>query len=114
MQAPRRDFNPIRREFLMGHARPKPSRLAEKLLQIRNALGLSQTEMHRRLGVEDLIEYHAISKYELNKNEPPLVILLQYARVANVYVEVLIDDELDLPAKLPSAKKHEGVRRRPR
>ena len=98
----------------MGHARPKPSRLAEKLLQIRNALGLSQTEMHRRLGVEDLVEYHSISKYELNKNEPPLVILLQYARVANVYVEVLIDDELDLPAKLPSAKKHEGVRRRQR
>ncbi|HYH84030.1 MAG TPA: helix-turn-helix transcriptional regulator [Pyrinomonadaceae bacterium] len=97
----------------MGHARPRPSRLAEKLLQIREALGLSQTEMHRRLGVEDLIEYHAISKYELDKNEPPLVILLQYARVANLYVDALIDDELDLPAKLPSAKKHEGVRRRP-
>ena len=96
----------------MGHARPRPSRLAEKLLQIRNALGLSQTEMHRRLGVEDLVEYHSISKYELNKNEPPLVILLEYARLANVYVEVLIDDELDLPAKLPSAKKHEGMRRR--
>jgi transcriptional regulator with XRE-family HTH domain len=86
--------------------------LAEKLLQIRNALGLSQTEMHRRLGVEDLIEYHAISKYELDKNEPPLMILLEYARLANVFVEVLIDDELDLPARLPSAKKHEGVRRR--
>ena len=98
----------------MGHARPRPSRLAEKLLQIRNALGLSQTEMHRRLGVEDLVEYHSISKYELNKNEPPLVILLEYARLANVYVEALIDDELDLPAKLPSAKKHEGVRRRGR
>src|SRR5436190_15631965 len=114
MQAPRRTFSPIGREFLMGHARPRPSRLAEKLLQIRNALGLSQTEMHRRLGVEDLIEYHSISKYELNKNEPPLVILLEYARLANVYVEVLIDDELDLPARLPSAKKHEGVRRRGR
>src|SRR5205814_7973661 len=114
MQAPRRNFSPIRREFLMGHARSRPSRLAEKLLQIRNALGLSQTEMHRRLGVEDLIEYHSISKYELNKNEPPLVILLEYARLANVYVEVLIDDELDLPARLPSAKKHEGVRRRGR
>src|SRR2546421_446794 len=112
MQVPRRDFSPIRRKFLMGHARPRPSRLAEKLLQIRNALGLSQTEMHRRLGVEDLIEYHSISKYELNKNEPSLVILLEYARLANVYVEVLIDDELDLPAKLPSAKKSEGVRRR--
>ena len=98
----------------MGHARPRPSRLAEKLLQIRNALGLSQTEMHKRLGVEDLIEYHSISKYELNKNEPSLVILLEYARLANVYVEVLIDDELDLPAKLPSAKKSEGVRRRGR
>jgi transcriptional regulator with XRE-family HTH domain len=96
----------------MGHARPRPSRLAEKLLQIRNALGLSQTEMHRRLGVEDLIEYHSISKYELDRNEPPLVILLEYARLANVYVDALIDDELDLPAKLPSAKKHEGVRRR--
>src|SRR5947209_11019228 len=114
MQAPRRNFSPIRREVLMGHARPRPSRLAEKLLQIRNALGLSQTEMHRRLGVEDLVEYHSISKYELNKNEPPLVILLEYARLANVYIEVLIDDELDLPAKLPSAKKHEGVRRRGR
>ena len=96
----------------MGHARPRPSRLAEKLLQIRNALGLSQTELHGRLGVEDLIEYHALSKYESNKNEPSLMVLLEYARVANVYVDVLIDDELDLPARLPSAKKHEGVRRR--
>jgi hypothetical protein len=42
------------------------------------------------------------------------MILMAYARVANVYVEVLIDDELDLPEKLPSAKKHEGVRRRGR
>src|ERR1043165_887835 len=112
MQGPGRNVSPVRREFLMGHARPRPSRLAEKLLQIRNALGLSQTEMHRRLGVEDLIEYHAISKYELDKNEPPLMILLEYARLANVFVEVLIDDELDRRARLPSAKKHEGVRRR--
>ncbi len=96
----------------MGHARPKPERLAEKLLTIRTALELSQPEMHRRLGVEHLIEYHSISRYELGKREPPLVILLQYARIANIYVEALIDDELDLPAKLPSAKKHEGVKRR--
>jgi transcriptional regulator with XRE-family HTH domain len=98
----------------MGHARPRPSRLAEKLLQIRNALGLSQTEMHRRLGVEDLIEYNSISKYELDRNEPPLMILLEYARVANVYVDVLIDDALDLPDRLPSPTKSEGVRRRKR
>ena len=98
----------------MGAPRPKPERLAEKLLAIRTALGVSQPELHRRLGVEHLIEYHIISRYEQGKREPPLMILLEYARLANVYVDVLIDDELDLPAKLPSAKKHEGVRRRQR
>ena len=98
----------------MGAPRPKPEHLAEKLLAIRTALGVSQPELHRRLGVEHLIEYHIISRYEQGKREPPLMILLEYARLANVYVDVLIDDELDLPAKLPSAKKHEGVRRRQR
>ena len=99
----------------MGHARPRPSRLAEKLLQIRNALGLSQTEMHRRLGVEDLIEYHSISKYELNKNEPPLIILLRYAQVAGVHVEDIIDDGIDLPDNIPGPVKHSlSARRRKR
>jgi transcriptional regulator with XRE-family HTH domain len=84
----------------MGNPRPKPERLAEKLLAIRNALGLSQTEMLSRLGVEDLIAYHSISKYELGLREPPLMILLRYARVAGVQMEVLADDELDLPEKL--------------
>jgi transcriptional regulator with XRE-family HTH domain len=97
----------------MGSARPKPERLADKLLQIRNALGLSQSEMLRRLDVEDMIEYHTISKYELGKNEPPLIILLRYARVAGVYVEDLIDDELDLPAKLPGTARHEGIKHKP-
>ncbi|HEY0545619.1 MAG TPA: helix-turn-helix transcriptional regulator [Pyrinomonadaceae bacterium] len=95
----------------MGSARPKPARLAEKLLQIRNALGLSQTEMHKRLEAEDLIDYTTISKYELGKNEPPLMILLQYARAAGVYVEDLIDDELDLPSKLPGTARHTGIKR---
>ena len=98
----------------MGHARPKPERLAEKLLAIRTALGIAQTELHRRLGVEDLIEYNAISRYERGIREPPLMILLEYARLANVYVEALIDDALDLPANLPSPTKSEGVRRRKR
>ena len=98
----------------MGHARPKPERLAEKLLAIRTALGASQTELHWRLGVEHLIDYTRISTYERGKNEPPLMILLEYARLANVYVEVLIDDSLNLPDKLPSPTKSEGVRRRKR
>lgn len=80
--------------------RLKPERLAEKLLQIRNTLGLSQTELLYRLGVEDLISYKQISKYETGKGEPMLIILLRYARLAGVSMDVLVDDELDLPAKL--------------
>jgi len=96
----------------MGSARERPVRLAEKLLQIRNALGLSQSEMLSRIGLGESGYRHYISQFETGRREPSLIILLQYARVANVYVEALIDDELDLPAMLPSAKKHEGVRRR--
>ncbi|MDQ1589705.1 MAG: Helix-turn-helix domain [Pyrinomonadaceae bacterium] len=95
----------------MGNARPKPERLAEKLLQIRNALGLSQQQLHKRLGIEDLIEYNELSKYELGKREPPLKILLQYARVAGIPAEVLMDDDLDLPEKLPDTAKHEEIKR---
>ena len=98
----------------MGAARQKPERLAEKLSVIRTALGLSQTEMLRRLGLEDAVVYNRISDYELGKREPPLTVLLRYARAANVYLEVLVDDELDLPTRLPAAKKSEGVRRRRR
>ncbi len=87
-------------------ARLRPSRLAEKLLQIRQVLGLSQTEMLKRLGFEDVMLYNRISEYELGKNEPPLPVLLRYAEVAGVCVDVLINDKLDLPAKLPAKPKH--------
>jgi transcriptional regulator with XRE-family HTH domain len=97
----------------MGAARLKQERLAEKLLQVRLALGLSQQDMHSRLGVEDIIPYNRISDYELGKRDPPLAVLLKYARTANVYVDALIDDELDLPDRLPSPTKHEGITRKP-
>jgi transcriptional regulator with XRE-family HTH domain len=90
----------------MGTARQRSERLAEKLLQIRLALGLSQTDMLKRLGVEDMIVYNRISDYELGKREPPLPILLRYGRIAGLCVDVLIDDEMDLPAKLPAKAKH--------
>lgn len=87
-------------------ARLRQEHLAEKLLRIRNAFGVSQTEMLRRLGVEDLITYHQISRYETGKREPPLKVLLAYARVAGVCLDMLIDDALDLPARLPAKPKH--------
>jgi transcriptional regulator with XRE-family HTH domain len=87
-------------------ARPRPKRLAEKLLQIRLSLGLSQSEMLRQLGFEEMIHYSRISEYELGKNEPPLPVILEYARAAGVCVDALIDDKIDLPDRLPSKPKH--------
>jgi transcriptional regulator with XRE-family HTH domain len=92
--------------------RSTPERLAEKLSQLRNTLGLSQSEMLSRLGVEDLIVVKQISAYELGKREPTLTVLLQYARVARVPTEVLIDDELDLPDKLPGTTNHAEISRK--
>lgn len=86
----------------MAPPRQKPIRLAEKLLQIRNALGLSQNGMIRRLGFEgQLIQAH-ISAYERNRVNriPPLGVVLQYARCAGIEMEVLVDDSLDLPDEL--------------
>ncbi len=80
--------------------RQKPKRLAEKLVQIRLALGLSQNEMIRRLGAEDTLTQNRISDYELGNREPSLLILLEYARAAGVSTDVLIDDKAELPARL--------------
>jgi transcriptional regulator with XRE-family HTH domain len=88
------------------YPRRQQKRLAEKLLQIRLALDLSQNEILRRLGAEEDLYRTNISNYELGDREPPLYILLGYARLAGVCVDVLIDDELDLPNKLPSKPKH--------
>jgi transcriptional regulator with XRE-family HTH domain len=91
--------------------RQKPERLAEKLRQIRLSFELTQSEMVKRLGVEDEIPYTKLSHYELGRREPTLPILLEYARVANVFVDVLIDDSLELPERLPSRKKSEGFKK---
>lgn len=85
----------------MGRAsRPRPQRLAQKLLQIRTYLGLSQNELIRSFGFDGELTQDYISAYERGVREPPLPVLLQYARTAKVQVEVLIDDELDLPERI--------------
>jgi transcriptional regulator with XRE-family HTH domain len=91
----------------MGSVRPKPKRLAEKLLQIRATLygGISQNELIRRMKLENELEQERISKYERGILEPPLHILAAYADVANIYVELIIKDELNLPERLPSKSK---------
>ena len=82
----------------MGHARPRPTHLASKLLQIRQSLGISQAEMLKRLGLGRPYHYTFISKYELDKNEPPLMVLLAYSKVSGISVETLIDDNVEVDA----------------
>jgi transcriptional regulator with XRE-family HTH domain len=91
-------------------SRHRPARLAEKLLHIRAALGLSQNELISRLSLSDELTQARISAYERGVREPPLIVLLRYARAANVSVEALIDDELDLPDKLPPRRGSEGIK----
>ena len=95
----------------MGNARPRPRRLAAKLRQIRERLGLSQTQMLARLSLEDNMHYGRISQYENDDREPALKTLLAYARVAGVYLEDIVDDDIDLPARLPGIVNSRGRRR---
>ena len=84
----------------MGRVRRnKPRNLARKLHKIRvELLGLSQSEMARALGLQ--IHYAAVSNYELGTREPDLMVVLTYARLAEIPMEVLVDDNLDLPKPL--------------
>jgi transcriptional regulator with XRE-family HTH domain len=62
------------------------------------------------MGLSEFLLREEISDFERGKRVPPLEVLLQYARAAGVYVDAIVDDELDLPVKLPSSFKH--LRRR--
>lgn len=94
----------------MGRSRRRrPQRLGKKLIRIRQALGLSQEAMVGRLEDNDGLTQTSISGYELGEREPPLTVLLSYARLANVHLEVLADDKLELPETIPSRKTHAGV-----
>ena len=96
----------------MGNPRPRPMRLAEKLLQIRTGLGLSQTQMLERLGFSDSMHYGRISEYEQDKREPTLITLLAYARAAGVHLEDIVDDDFELPRRLPGNVNYRGITRR--
>ena len=91
----------------MGHRRPRPERLGEKLREIRLAFELSQDLIRTRLGASH-IHPGRISEYETGKRVPPPMILLAYADLAGVHLEDLINDKLDLPKKLPG-NVHHGV-----
>jgi transcriptional regulator with XRE-family HTH domain len=89
----------------MGHkSRRKPTKLAGKLARIRAEMGLSQNGMIRKLGLADELGQSHISMFEHGEREPTLIVLLRYARAAGVSTDILIDDDLDLPKRLPKRK----------
>lgn len=71
--------------------RQRPKNLPAKLLAIRHRLGLSQSEMVKRLGVD--MHYSRISEFELGRRFPPVYVLLAYARTAGIHIDDLVDDD---------------------
>ena len=92
----------------MGRAhRPRPARLAEKLRQIRASLDLTLEQMIERLDYKDSPLYPTnISGMERGEREPPLTLLLAYARLAGISTDMLIDDSINLPAKIVRRAKN--------
>ena len=66
--------------------------------------------MLQRLGLQGKLTREELSAYERGVREPTLLTLLKYAQAVGVYVDVLIDDRVDLPEKLPYIKKRKGYR----
>ncbi len=91
--------------------RARPRFLGKKMRIIRETLGLSQNEMLRRLELENEFTRSEISAYERGVREPPSKVLLRYSAVAHVWVNVLIDDDLNLPSILPAKTMHAGISR---
>jgi transcriptional regulator with XRE-family HTH domain len=88
----------------------QPKKLAGKLREIRERLGLNQNQIFKKLGnTQSNIYASHISGYELGTREPPLDVLLRYSRVAGIPVELLIDDKLNLPSRIPSEDTYEWV-----
>lgn len=92
-------------------SRKRPTRLTEKLREIRGLL--SQDEIIVRMGLAGELVREEISAFELGKREPPLPVLLAYGEFANIYVDALIDDNRDLPPNLPAYPKSPGIPRKP-
>lgn len=82
--------------------------LPKKLLRIRTALQLSQTELLFQMGFADRLNKSNISSYEHGRTEPPLPVLQAYAELAGVCPIVLIDDRLRLPKDLPAVPRHKS------
>lgn len=91
----------------MGRARRhQPSRLADKLKEIRERLEVSQTQMAKKLSDANPAPRRGhIAEFESGNRQPSLSVLLHYSRLAGIHMEVLVDDNMDLPKRLAGKPK---------
>jgi transcriptional regulator with XRE-family HTH domain len=75
-------------------SRPRPKKLGPKLKRIRAVFGYSQVAMAQALAFKTVYPAH-ISQYERGTREPPLPVLMKYARLAGISTDTLIDDKLE-------------------
>jgi transcriptional regulator with XRE-family HTH domain len=68
--------------------------------------------MMKRLDLDKDLFASAVSGYEIGTREPPIPVLLRYSKIAGVHMEVLADDEEDLPKRLQRIPA--GRQRRPK
>ncbi len=85
----------------MGRAhRSRPHRLGEKLRLIRIHLGLSQSELIRKLAVKNEALYpSSISLFERGGREPSLMVLLAYSNLSGWTINDLVDDKVKLTSR---------------
>ncbi|MDQ3816385.1 MAG: helix-turn-helix domain-containing protein [Acidobacteriota bacterium] len=86
--------------------------MAAKLLRIRKSLDLPQEKMAEKLNTRPSPVYPThVSEFERGLREPSLLVLLKYAQIAGVPMDVLVNDELSLPDHLPVMAEYEWVMR---
>lgn len=81
----------------------RPKQLARKLRDIRLRLGLTQETMADALRLQGVTAYTGyIGVYETGHRMPGVLTLLAYANLAGISTDILINDNLELPAKIPT------------
>ena len=76
----------------MGYKRPTPQHLAPKLQAIRESFGVSQYRFSKFLQVGRT----RLSEWEWGRRVPSLVVLMRYAKLADIPLEFIVDDDIAL------------------